>query len=183
MQGPETATSVRFGTVMATKDAVAGNLLATYQEAFATALADVEGRAQYVVKARYVEQAVLAEALAEIPEAARLAKLIRGQDPAATRQARIRLGEIINKAITVKRNADTRALGDVVAPHCVATMAREPTHELDAVHMALLAEITRQDDLEQTLSDLAADWEGRIEIRLLGPQAPYDFTPTLLSPR
>jgi len=77
---------LRFGTVMATKDAVAGDLLAAYQDAFTAALADVEGRAQYVVKGRYVEQAVLAEVLTEIPEAARLGKLIRGQDPDATRQ-------------------------------------------------------------------------------------------------
>jgi len=100
---------LRFGTVMATKDAVAGELLAVYQEAFAAALKQAEGRAQYVV--------------------------------------------------------------------------REPTHELDAVHLALLADITRQDDLEQALSDLASDWEGRVEMRLLGPQAPYDFTPNPLPPR
>ena len=102
--------------------------------------------------------------------------------PNATRNARIRLGLIINNAIIAKRNADTRALAEVMAPHCVASVVREPTHELDAVHVALLAEITRQDDLEQTLSDLASDWEGRIEIRLLGPMAPYDFT-TLLPQR
>jgi hypothetical protein len=59
---------LRFGTVMATKDAVAWELLAVYQESFAAALREVEGRAQYVVKGRYVEQAVLAEALAELPE-------------------------------------------------------------------------------------------------------------------
>ena len=135
------------------------------------------------MKGRYVEQAVLAEALAEIPEAARLAEQIRGKDPDATRHERIRLGEIINKAVTAKRNADTRALGEVMAPHCMASVAREPTHELDAVHVALLAEITRQDDLEQALSDLAADWDGRIELRLLGPQAPYDFTPALVPRR
>ena len=106
---------LRFGTVMATKDAVAGEVRAVYQEAFAAALKQAEGRAQYVVKGRYVEQAVLAEALAEIPEAARLAKLIRGHDSDATRQTRIRLGEIINNAIMTKRNADTRALGEVMA--------------------------------------------------------------------
>jgi hypothetical protein len=174
---------LRFGTVIAPKDAVAGELLAVHQEAFAAALKKVEGRAQYVVKGRYIEQAVLAEALAEIPEAARLRKQIRGIDPNATRQARIRLGSIINEAITAKRTADTRALGEVVAPHCVASAVREPTHEMDAVHVALLVEITRQDDLKQALSDLSSDWEGRIEMRLLGPQAPYDFTSTPLPPR
>jgi hypothetical protein len=43
---------------------------------------------------------VLAEALAEMPEAARLGKQIRGKDPNATRHARIRLGLIINIADT-----------------------------------------------------------------------------------
>ena len=174
---------LRFGTVMTTKAAVAGELLAVYQEAFAAALEQVEGRAQYVLKGRYVEQAVLAEALAELPEAARLAEQIRGRNPDATRHARIRLGEIISNAITAKRAADTRALGEVVAPCCVASVVREPTHELDAVHAALLAETSRQADLEQALSDLAAAWEGRVEIRLLGPMAPYDFTQPLVVPR
>ena len=171
---------LRFGTVLATQDAVAGELLAVYQEAFAAALKRAEGRAQHVVKGRYVEQAVLAQALAEIPEAARLRKQIRGKDPDATRQARIRLGQIISKAITAKRAADTRALGEVVASCCVASIVREPTHELDAVHVALLVEAIRQRDLERALSDLASDWEGRVELRLLGPMALYDFTQTLV---
>ena len=170
---------LRFGTVMGSKDAVAAGLLAVYQEAFAAALKQVDGRAQYMVKGRYVEQAVLAEVLAEIPEAARLRQHIQDKDPNATRNARIRLGLIISNAISAKRAADTRALSEVVGPHCVASVVREPTHELDAVHLALLAEITRQDDLDQALSDLASDWAGRIEIRLLGPHAPYDFTPAL----
>ena len=174
---------LRFGTVMATRDAVAGELLAVYQEAFAAVLKEAEGRAQYVVKGQHVAQAVLAEALAELPEAASLAKQIRGKDPEATRHARIRLGEIISKAITAKRTADKRALSEVVAPHCVAAVVREPTHELDAVHVAPLVEITRQDELEQALSDLTSNWEGRIEIRLLGPMASYDFTHSPLVPR
>ena len=65
----------------------------------------------------------------------------------------------------------------------VARVVREPTHELDAVHLALLVGITRREDLEQALSDLASDREGRIELRLTGPQASYDFTPTPLAPR
>jgi Gas vesicle synthesis protein GvpL/GvpF len=72
---------VRFGTVMAAKDAVAGDLLAACQEALAAALTEAEGRAQFVVQGRYVEQAMLAEALAELPEAASLRKQIRGKTP------------------------------------------------------------------------------------------------------
>jgi hypothetical protein len=38
----------------------------------------------------------------------------------------------------------------------------------------------RRDDLAQALSGLAADWEGRVEMRLLGPMAAYHFTTTPL---
>ena len=50
-------------------------------------------------------------------------------------------------------------MGDVLASCYVAAAIREPTHELDAVNLALLVETTRRDDLDQALSDLPADWK------------------------
>jgi hypothetical protein len=32
--------------------------------------------------------------------------------------------------------------------------------------------------VEQAIQDLAREWEGRIEVRLLGPMAAYDFPGT-----
>ena len=169
---------LRFGAVMTSQEAVAEELLAAHHDQFTAALAEVDGRAEYLVKGRYLEHAVLAEVLAEIPEADRLRQQIRGTDEYATRAARIQLGEIINQAITAKRQADTAVLGDAVARFCVASVVREPAHEHDAVHVALLVETSRQAELEQVIAGLAADWEGRIELRLLGPLAPYDFIAT-----
>jgi Gas vesicle synthesis protein GvpL/GvpF len=33
----------------------------------------------------------------------------------------------------------------------------------------------KADELEQEIDDLSADWDGRVELRVLGPMAPYDF--------
>ena len=82
------------------------------------------------------------------------------EDDPATRDLRIRLGEIINAAIDGKRIADTRQLGDVVAPYCVASNVREPSHELDAVHVALLVDTGRVADLERELDELAGKLGG-----------------------
>lgn len=60
--------------------------------------------------------------------------------------------------------------------HCVASVVRQPAHELDAVHVAFLAEAAQQGDIERVAEDLAREWEGRIEVQLLGPMAAYDFT-------
>ena len=39
----------------------------------------------------------------------------------------------------------------------------------------LLLEVDRQGELEQTVGDLAARWDDRVTMRLVGPMAPYDF--------
>jgi Gas vesicle synthesis protein GvpL/GvpF len=166
---------LRFGAVMTSPQAVADELLAPHHDEFAAALTEIEGHAEYVVKGRYLEQAALAEVLAQLPEAARLAGEIKGTDEHASRPARMQLGELINEAITAKRQADTAELGGAVAPYCVASVVREPAHELDAVNVALLVPALRQADLEQAIADLEQDWDERIELRLLGPLAPWDF--------
>jgi hypothetical protein len=170
---------LRFGSVMTSPEAVAEELLAPHHDEFAAALGELEGRTQYVVKARYVEGAVLREVLAEVPEAAELSEAIRATgDEDATRDMQIRLGELINQAITAKREADTQAFADALAPYSVDSGVREPTHEEDAANVALLVETAKQSDLERAVNELAKEWEGRATVRLLGPMAPYDFVVT-----
>lgn len=169
---------LRFGAVLTGKDAVTDELLEPHHDEFAAALDELEGRAEYVVKGRYDEKAVLEEILAENREAARLRDEIRGADEDATRDARIQLGEIINQAITAKREEDTRTLGNAIDRYVVASNVREPTHEEDAVNVALLVETGQEDELEQVVGKLARDWQDRVELRLLGPMAPYDFVVT-----
>jgi hypothetical protein len=169
---------LRFGAVLASEQAVRDELLEPHHDEFAAALEELEGRVQYVVKGRYEEDAILNEVLSEDPAAADLADQIRGKDADATRDARIRLGEAINEAIANKRVEDTRAFGDAVADVCVASVVRDPTHERDAVHVALLVESEQEDEFQSVVDRLAKDWTGRIQLRLLGPMAAYDFVGT-----
>ena len=123
---------------MVSDDAVARELLEPHQEEFAAVLAELEGRAEYMVKGRYDQDAILAEVLAENPEAERLRSEIRDADPDITWDARIALGELVSQAITSKRETDTQVLGDRLAGLCAASLVRDPTHDLDAVHVAFL---------------------------------------------
>ena len=166
---------LRFGAVLASEDAVAEELLAANRDDFAAALSELDGRAEYVVKGRYIEQAVLDEVLSGNKRAARLADKIRGKNPDATRDARIQLGQMINEGVSAKREEDTRVLGNAMKGHCVASVVREPTHELDAAHVAFLVETDKEDEMERVIENLAHDWQGWIEVRLLGPMAAYDF--------
>ncbi|HWC38079.1 MAG TPA: GvpL/GvpF family gas vesicle protein [Acidimicrobiales bacterium] len=166
---------LRFGAVMTDANAVKEELLAPPHDEFVAALKELEGRAQYVVKGRYEEDAILSEVLSEVPEAQELRQQLHGQPEDATRNIRIQLGEIINQAVTAKREHDTAKVVDALGPHAVMTAVREPTHEHDAAQVALLVELDRADELENAVEDLVREWEGRVNVRLLGPMAAYDF--------
>ncbi|MEV4014676.1 GvpL/GvpF family gas vesicle protein [Nonomuraea angiospora] len=166
---------LRFGAVLTNREAVVDELLAPHHDEFVAALDELEGRAEFVVKGRYDERAVLMEVLNENVEAAQLRDEIRGKPEAATREARIRLGEVINQAISAKREADTQAVLDRLTPLSVFTVVRDPSHERDAVHLALLIENDRQGELEEAVEEYSRLWAGRIELDLRGPLAPYDF--------
>lgn len=166
---------LRFGGVVTDAEAVEKELLAPNHDDFNTALNELEGRAQFVIQARYTENTVLREILDENPQAARLREEIRDKPEDATRNERIALGEIVNQAIEAKRAADTRRLTEALDALDPMVRERPPTHEEDAAHLAVLIELSRQDDLERALAELGEEWDGRVDVSLLGPMAPYDF--------
>ena len=129
---------LRFGTLLASEDAVVKDLLAAHHDEFTAALDQLEGRTEFQVKGRYVKDAIHGDA-------------------------------------TVSREEDARALRRAMEGLCVASVGREPDHELDAVHVAFLVPVDQEPEVERVIEDLAREWEGRIDVQLLGPMAAYDF--------
>ena len=128
---------LRFGTVLTGEASVADELLAPRHDEFTAALEQLEGRAQFLVKGRYVKEA----------------------RPAG-------------------REEYARALQQAMEGISVDSVVREPTHEREAVHVAFLVDVDQEDEVVRVIEDLARKWAGRIEVRLLGPMAAYDFVMT-----
>jgi hypothetical protein len=169
---------IRFGGVMASADAVIEELLKPYHDEFRSALDELDGCAEFLVRGRYVEAALFKEILSENEEAVALREQIRGKPEDATRNERIALGELIDWVIAVKREADTRTAVNVVLELTEKVSVREATHEHEAVHVACLLESGRQAELEHVVDDLSDMWRDRISLSLLGPMAAYDFVVT-----
>ena len=60
----------------------------------------------------------------------------------------------------------------------MASAVREPSHELDAVDVAFLVAVDEEGEVERVIENLAREWDGRIEVQLLGPMAAYGFVST-----
>lgn len=166
---------MRFGAVLSDPEAVVEELLAAHHEHFAEVLADLEGHAQFTVKARYVEDAVLSEVVAEEPEVMRLREQMQQVPGDAGYYDRIRLGELVVHALGRKREEDGQTLLDTLSPHSAGVSVHDPGDEEDIVFAAFLVEDGRRPAFEDALEDLARRWENRARLRLLGPLAPYDF--------
>ncbi|MBO0727739.1 MAG: GvpL/GvpF family gas vesicle protein [Acidimicrobiaceae bacterium] len=166
---------MRFGAVVTDIGAVKEELLGPLHEGFSAALKELEGKAEFVVKGRYREETILLEVLSEVPEARRLGSQIQDQPSNATRNERFRLGELINQAIAIKRNQDTDTVLRTLEHRCVSSRVREPTHEEDAAHVAVLVELEGEEELMDAVDDLRKMWDGRVDLQVLGPMAAYDF--------
>jgi hypothetical protein len=165
---------VRFGTLTAA-GALEDAVPADRQRRHADDLRALAGTAQLTVSARYREEAVLAELVAENPEIRHLRERTRGRDEMATYDARLRLGELVVAGFDRRRPADAELVARTVAPFARAISDHEVTRTGDVTELALLV---RRDDvgpLEDALEALAEQVADRMVVRLVGPQAPYDF--------
>ncbi|GIG92824.1 GvpL/GvpF family gas vesicle protein [Plantactinospora endophytica] len=167
---------VRFGTVLGSTTAVS-ELLAVRHDEYKAALAELEGRVEYVVRARYVERALLAGVLAEEPEAADLRDQLRGLPEDAAVELRIRLGEIVAQAVEAHRAADTERLVEALGPYCLADAPLPAHHEQDAARVAFLVERGRRTAFTDAVRDLAETWRDWATMRTIGPTAAWDFVP------
>ncbi|MET9271455.1 GvpL/GvpF family gas vesicle protein [Kribbella sp. NPDC003557] len=166
---------VRFGSVLQDQDAVTSELLEPEHDRFRAMLQELTGRVQFTVRARYEEQQVLGEVVAENPEIARLRELTRDREDESTYGARVRLGELVARALEVKSADDGRALLTELDRHVAALNIRESAGIDRLLDVAVLVEDSRRAEFERAVEDLAERFAGRARLKLIGPTAPYDF--------
>ena len=166
---------LRFGTVVKDVRTVTDELLAGGHDDFAAALERLAGHAQFTMKARYVQDAVLREVLAEQPVARQLRDELAEVPEEAGYYQRVELGQIVSDAIAAKREADCAELLRRLEPFADASVeGRQPSGD-EVVNASFLVAHRRQAAFEEAAENLARDWHGRIQLRLLGPLAPYEF--------
>ncbi|GLY77582.1 GvpL/GvpF family gas vesicle protein [Actinoallomurus iriomotensis] len=172
-----TTLPLRFGAVVTTADALAEEMLAPHEDWFLDVLDDLGGAREFAVSGVYAEDVVLREVLREDPQAARLRERVRELPEDAAYYDRIRLGELIVKALDEKRQADTDELIDTLEPYSRAVAPRAPAGEDAAADAAFLVADRDLEEFERAVDRLGERWGDRVRLRMVGPLAPYDFVP------
>jgi hypothetical protein len=166
---------VQFGSVLRDAQEVVDELLVPNEDHFAGLLEELTGRHQFNLRGTYQEQAVLAEVVAEDPEVAALRERTRDRPEDETYGDRVRLGELVARAMEVKREVDAQIVLDAVLPLSAAHRLRPGTGIDHVLDVALLVDDDQRDRFESTLEAVAEGVHERVRLRLMGPLAPYDF--------
>lgn len=170
-----TVLPMRFGVVMPHDQAVRDELLARYHSELEAQLDEMEGKVEINIKGIYDEDAILREVLAQDPEIAGLKQAIQGKPEDATYYERIRLGELIGEALSLKRGEDERAIVDRLLPSVVAVEVGEAVHERMAVNASFLVNRDRLEQFDKEVDSLGEHQAGRIRFKYAGPLPPHSF--------
>lgn len=166
---------VQFGSFMRDAQAVREELLEPRLDHWRALLAALRDRRQFNLKARYDEASVLREVVSQHPEIAEL-RARTSQLPDEEGYAdRLRLGELVARALEAKRQDDTSLILDAVIPHVVSYAPRERGGVDHLLDVAFLVDDRHRGSFEQVLEDLAEAMHERVRMQLVGPVPPYDF--------
>src|SRR5918994_476842 len=129
------------------------------------------------VPGRYEQDAVLREVLEGDVEIRALREKVRELPEDASYYDRVRLGELIVGALEQRRGGEGAGIIERLEPFARATVANQLGAPEDVVNAAFLVERERQEEFENAVEGVGEELAGRVRLRLLGPVAPYDFTP------
>lgn len=170
-----TVLPMRFGVVMDGADEVRRQLLELHGDDLRSQLDELAGKVELHVRAVYEEDVVLREVVSEDAEVARLRESVRDRSEDAGYYERIRLGELVARAVEDKRERDAQGIVDSLAPEVLAVDVGAPAHERVVVNASFLVDRERLKKFDEILETVARDQAGRIRFKLTGPRAPHSF--------
>lgn len=170
-----TVAPIRFGSVLDDEDDLVRELLAPGEGELAELIESLQGRAELLLQGVYEQELVLAEVIAADPEVAELRARTKDLPEDLAYSERVRLGELVARAVEERQAADAAYVLDAIVP-LVDDLVERPVPGLErAFDVALLVQDSRRPELEERLERLAEELHPRLRLQLRGPTAPYDF--------
>jgi hypothetical protein len=170
-----TVLPMRFGVVMEGEDEVRRRLLSAHAEELRAQLERFAEKVEVNIRASYEEPVLMREVLEANPEVARLKQSLQGKPEDATYYERIRLGELVSKAVERMREADSARILEALSPFASDVHVAPPVHERVALNAAFLVERKRLREFDEIVEAFAGGQAGRLHFKYTGPLPPHSF--------
>jgi hypothetical protein len=166
---------IQFNSVSPSVESVMKRVLAAGHGELNAQLDSVAGHVEMGVKAFWREDILYQEIVAEHTNIRQLRDRISGRSPDATYRERIKLGEMVEKALLAKRERESAEMLAGFGALAEKVRLLEPATERMALNAALFLKACNQAAFEQKLNRLDDDLSSRIKFKCVGPVPPYNF--------
>jgi hypothetical protein len=164
-----------FGTVASSEEEVR-ELLVRYQEDFLAQLQYHDGKAEYGLKGLWRDkEQPFREILAQREDIRRYRDAIARRSPATTHQDRIQIGRMVQEALEVKREVESRDIVERLRPLAVDVRLNVIFMDQMLLNAAFLLVKGLEPAFEEALRVLDQEYEDRVRFRLVGPSPPFNF--------
>jgi hypothetical protein len=177
-----TVLPMRFGVVFPSERKLEEELLESRRAPLESLLDEYGGKVEVTLRGSFEDQdAVLREAAESEPEIVRVRDEVRKLPDDATYYARIRLGEMVARAVEARRAAEERRILERLEPLASRTARERDLPERVVVKAAFLVERSKLAEFDREVDVLAGELAGRIRFSYTGPLALHSFVD--LAPR
>jgi len=166
---------VRFSTIAPSVEAIENKLLKRRFGEFHGLLKEMEGRVELGLKAFWYEDIIFREILEENPPIRRLRDDLMGRRPEETYYERIRLGEMIEKAMWQKRDEDAERILAPLRPLAYQSKVNKVITDRMVLNAAFLVNEDRQAEFDEAVKKLDEETGKRLVFKYVGPVPPYNF--------
>jgi hypothetical protein len=166
---------LRFGTMVADRDAVVRDVLEPQQQRFARTLERIAGAVQLNLRATYVEERILADIVRESPRIRTLRERTQDLPADLPHPDMLELGRLVALRVEDLRREDGGLLMESVLPLVLDVRTHDRAGTDHVLDVALLVERGSVQVIEAHLENVAADVHERMRVSLTGPLAAFDF--------
>jgi len=177
-----TVLPVRFGTVAKDEQLIQVLLEKRYLE-FKKTLAEMKRKVELGVKVIWREEVIFEEILSENEEIRTIRDEIMKSSlpPDQTHWQRARVGEMVEAAMTRKREEEAGEVLRRLQPYCVDYRENRVLLDRMILNASFLVDESQEADFDQQVEALDKEQEHRLIIKYVGPVAPHNFVDIVIN--
>jgi hypothetical protein len=176
-----TVLPIKFGTVAETEDAIREKVLQARSDDLRRLMIAMDGKVELGLKVIWNQERIYADIVARDAKIRGLRDQLAGRPPSEAHYERVRLGELVEEALTDRRLEDADAIMARLEPLSNDTRRNDIYGEMMILNAAFLVETAREAEFDAVIQALDAELNNLMTFKYIGPLPPFNFVDLVIS--
>ena len=176
-----TVLPIKFGTVAETEAAIREKVLQARSDDLHRLMAEMDGKVELGLKVIWNQERIYADIVARDADIRGLRDQLAGRPAGEAHYERVRLGEMVEEALTDRRLEDADAIMARLEPFATDTRRNDIYGEMMVLNAAFLVEKVREAEFDAVVQALDRELNDLMKFLYVGPLPPFNFVDLVIS--